>query len=136
MAAPDMYSALKQAEQLLRDVALAESGDHEQDACEREAYQSVLAAIAKAEGSSEPSAVLPPTPIGHIEQVISDTPPPGWLFCNGQHLLREDYPELYELFADRETSTPVTFRVPYLNAPNASVPECCHLLRYVIKAKA
>ena len=49
-ASPDMLAALKMAEQLLRDVAVADSGDLEQDAFEREAHAAVVAAIAKAEG--------------------------------------------------------------------------------------
>lgn len=37
------------------------------------------------------------TPIGTIHQFAGANSPDGWLFCKGHDLLKEDYPELYEV---------------------------------------
>lgn len=36
-------------------------------------------------------------PIGTILDFMGDTPPEGFLICNGKTYLRDDYPELYEI---------------------------------------
>ena len=56
-------------------------------------------------------------PIGTIVPFAGDTPPAGWLICNGQQLAKDDYPELYDICdqAYGFVMTPDTsFRVPDL----------------------
>jgi microcystin-dependent protein len=43
-------------------------------------------------------------PVGTIVPYISDTPPNGWLICDGSKLEQEKYPELYQLLKSFRSS--------------------------------
>lgn len=43
-----------------------------------------------------PQVVSNKTPPGTVTSYSSDTPPTGWLICDGSSLLRADYPKLFD----------------------------------------
>ena len=44
-------------------------------------------------------------PIGTIQMWPTETPPTGWLLCNGQPFVQADYPELFDVLGDNGDGT-------------------------------
>lgn len=76
-------------------------------------------------------------PIGSIVLWPGDKMPdsPEWLLCNGDTLLQDDYPELFQVIGKRFTSgaiKPTEFKLPNIETNTEGDPRHTHCL---IRAK-
>jgi len=55
-------------------------------------------------------------PIGSTAIWHMETPPVGWLICDGSGYLKAEYPKLYALFGDKYGESPDFFGVPDLRS--------------------
>ena len=82
------------------------------DESERQAFEVLYGAMIEDFYNED---IVDGTPVGMINAYPSLTPPSKWLLCNGQSLLKTDYPALFALIGTKYGGTSTHFSLPNLS---------------------